>query len=114
MTDVETLGPISDLIVENPENKMTGKGVLVLWDLVDQGLIGILDLLFVTRDTDGSLRVVELRDLDVDRQIDVAIFEGVSSGLLDDSDLVGGREPRPLEAISRVARRRRGQRLIRP
>ena len=85
--DVEAMGPISYLIVEFPGNRMTGEGLPILVDLVDQGLIRIVDLLFATRDDDGSLRVVELRDLDLDGQIDVALFEGVSSGLLDESDL---------------------------
>jgi uncharacterized membrane protein len=85
--DMDAMGPISYLIVEFPGNKMTGEGLPILVDLVDQGLIRILDFLFVTRDDDGSLRAVELRDLDLDGQIDVAVFEGASSGLLDDSDL---------------------------
>jgi uncharacterized membrane protein len=87
MADDDALGPISYLIVEFPGNKMTGEGMPILVDLVDQGLIRILDLLFVTRDEAGSLRAVELRDLDLDGQIDVTLFEGASSGLLDDSDL---------------------------
>jgi hypothetical protein len=85
--DVDAIGPISYLIVEFPGSKMTGEGLPILVDLVDQGLIRILDLLFVMRDDDGSLRAVELRDLDLDGQIDLALFEGASSGLLDDSDL---------------------------
>ena len=85
--DVDAIGPISYLIVEFPGNKMTGEGLPILVDLVDQGLIRVLDLLFVTRDDDGSLRAVEFRDLDLDGQIDVTLFEGASSGLLDDSDL---------------------------
>jgi len=85
--DVDVMGPISYLIVEFPGNKMTGEGLPILVDMVDQGLIRILDLLFATRDDDGALRIVEFRDLDLDGQIDVAIFEGVSSGLLDESDL---------------------------
>ena len=87
MADDDALGPISYLIVEFPGNKMTGEGMPILVDLVDQGLIRILDLLFVTRDEAGSLRAVELRDLDLDGQVDVTLFEGASSGLLDDSDL---------------------------
>ena len=87
MADDDALGPISYLIVEFPGNKMTGEGMPILVDLVDQGLIRILDLLFVTRDEAGSLRAVELRDLDLDGQIDVTLFEGASSGLLDDTDL---------------------------
>lgn len=85
--DVEAMGPISYLVVEYPGNKMTGEGLVHLVDLVDRGLIRVLDLVFATRDDDGALRVAELRDLDLDGEIDVAIFEGVSSGLLDDSDL---------------------------
>jgi hypothetical protein len=87
MADDDALGPISYLIVEFPGSKMTGEGLPILVDLVEQGLIRILDLLFATRDEDGSLRTVELQDLDLDGQIDVAIFEGASSGLLDESDL---------------------------
>jgi hypothetical protein len=85
--DVDAMGPISYLIVEFPGNQMTGEGFPILVDLVDRGLIRILDLLFVTREADGSLRVVELGDLDRDGQLDLAIFEGASSGMLDESDL---------------------------
>jgi len=88
MTDESNvLGPISYLVVEFPGNKMTGEGLPMLVDLVDQGIIRILDLTFVTRDVDGSIRALELTDIDADGQIDLAIFEGASAGLLDESDL---------------------------
>src|SRR5262249_28715818 len=83
----EALGPISYLIVEFPGNKMTGEGLPILVDLVDRGLIRILDLMFVTRDTDGTLVAVDVSDIDGDGELDLTIFEGASSGLLDDSDL---------------------------
>lgn len=83
----EALGPISYLVVDFPGNKMTGEGFPILVDLVDRGVIRILDLMFVTRDNDGSMRALELRDIDHDGQLDLAVFEGASSGLLDDSDL---------------------------
>jgi Family of unknown function (DUF6325) len=81
------LGPISYLIVEFPGNQMTGEGLTVLLDLVDRGVIRILDFMFVRRDPDGSIEALELQDLDADGQFDLAIFEGASSGLLDESDL---------------------------
>ena len=81
------LGPISYLIVEFPGNKMTGDGLAELVDLVDRGVIRVLDLLFVARDTDGSTRAIELQDIDNDGSLDLAMFEGASSGVLDDSDL---------------------------
>ena len=85
--DANAMGPISYLIVQFPGNKMTGEGFRILIDLVDRGVIRILDLMFVTRDADGSMRALELRDIDVDGQFDIAVFEGASSGMLDDSDL---------------------------
>ena len=84
--DAAPLGPISYLIVEFPGNKMTGEGFSTLVDLVDRGVIRILDLVFVTRDADGTMRSLMLADLDHDGTIDLAVFEGVSSGLLDQSD----------------------------
>jgi hypothetical protein len=84
--DAAPLGPISYLIVEFPGNKMTGEGFSTLVDLVDRGVIRILDLVFVTRAADGSMRSLVLADLDHDGTVDLAVFEGVSSGLLDQSD----------------------------
>ena len=86
MTDEEAMGPISYLIVEFPGNKMTGEGFAALVDLVDRGVIRILDLEFVTCRDDGSVAAIQLRDLDTDGQFDLTIFEGASSGLLDQSD----------------------------
>jgi hypothetical protein len=83
----KTMGPVSYLIVEFPRNKMTGEGFSLLVDLVDRGLIRILDLLFVSRDVDGSMQIIDLQDLDRDGKFDLTLFEGVSSGLLDSSDV---------------------------
>ena len=83
----DALGPISYVIVEFPGNKMTGEGFSILVDLVDRGLIRILDLRFVTRSTDGSIQFIDLQDIDRDGTFDVAVFDGVSSGLLDESDI---------------------------
>jgi hypothetical protein len=85
--ETDALGPISYLIVEFPGNKMTGEGFVALMDLVERGVIRILDLMFMTRDTDGSMRALELQDIDHDGQFDLAVFAGASSGLLSDSDL---------------------------
>jgi hypothetical protein len=66
---------------------MTGEGLPILVDLVDRGVIGILDLTFVTKLEDGSLAVMALEDLDGDGTVDLAVFAGVSSGLVSASDL---------------------------
>lgn len=81
----ETMGPISYLVVEFPGNKMTGEGFQSLIDLVDLGIIRILDLEFVTRADDGSVAAMSLQELD-GGGFDLSVFEGARSGLLDQSD----------------------------
>jgi len=41
----------------------------------------------VTRGKDGSMSMIELSDLDGDGTVDLAVFAGASSGLIDESDL---------------------------
>jgi Family of unknown function (DUF6325) len=86
-TELTETGPIDYLVVEFPGNKMTGEAFPALLDLVDRGLIRILDLLFVRKDEDGSVTVVEITDFDQDGELDLAVFQGVSSGLLDEDDV---------------------------
>jgi hypothetical protein len=80
-------GPIDYLAVEFPEARMRGEGLAALLDLVDRGIIRVLDLRAVTRESDGTFTAVAITDLDNDGTLDLAIFEGVESGLLDDEDL---------------------------
>ena len=62
-------------------------GAAHIGDLVEQGVIRILDLVFVAKGQDGSLGIIALADLDHDGTIDLAVFEGVSSGLVSQEDL---------------------------
>ncbi|MFB6849589.1 DUF6325 family protein [Streptomyces sp. NPDC056373] len=81
------VGPIDYLVVEFPGNRMTGEGFPLLVDLVDRGLIRILDLMFVRKDDDGTVTGMEIADLTGDGKLDLAVFEGASSGLLGQDDI---------------------------
>src|SRR5512132_2637075 len=88
MTDeLDEIGPIDYLVVEFPGSRMTGEGLPLLVDLVDQGIIRIIDLVFVTKELDGSVKGVAIADLDQDGELDLAVFEGASSGLLGQDDI---------------------------
>jgi Family of unknown function (DUF6325) len=83
----QDIGPIDYLTLEFPQAKLTGEGLAALVDLVERGIIRILDLRFVKRMEDGTFSAVAISDFDGDGVLDLAVFEGVESGLLDDDDL---------------------------
>ncbi|MFF1739824.1 DUF6325 family protein [Streptomyces mirabilis] len=81
------MGPIDYIVVEFPGNRMTGEGLPLLVDLVDRGVIRILDLMFVRKEEDESVVGMEIADLTGDGALDLAVFEGASSGLLGEDDI---------------------------
>lgn len=83
--EIET-GPIDYLVIEFPGNRMTGEGWPLLVDLVDRGIIRLLDLVFIRKDEDGSVIGLSIQDLG-DEGVDLTVFDGASSGLLGDDDL---------------------------
>lgn len=80
------MGPIDYLLVEWPGRQPTGEAMPHLIDLVDRGLIRVLDLAFIAKGEDGSIAALEIADLG-DEVEAFAAFEGASSGLLSDEDL---------------------------
>ena len=87
------LGPIDYLVVEWPPGKEpTGEGLEHLVDLTGRGIIRVIDLAFVMKEEDGTVRGLAITDLDHDGTLDLVKFEGTSSGVLgqEDVDEAGG------------------------
>jgi hypothetical protein len=85
VSDDISVGPIDYLVVEFGPDGPTGEGMPHLVDLVDLGIIRILDLAFVQKNADGTFSGLELDAFGDD--VDLTVFDGVSSGLLGDDDL---------------------------
>lgn len=86
----QDVGPIDYLAVEIPAARMQGDGLSALLDLTERGIIRILDLVVSVVEEDGTVTAVEVTDLDGDGELDLAMFEGVRSGLLDEDDVAEG------------------------
>jgi hypothetical protein len=82
-TDDIEMGPIDYLLVEWPGKQPEGEIAPYLVDLVDRGLIRILDLALLAKWKDGTIASVEIADVGGGLEI----FEGASSGLLSQDDL---------------------------
>ena len=77
------LGPVDIVVIAYPPGApMTGEAAGLLVDLVDRGIIRVLDAFFVKKDDDGTFYGFDARDLTDKGVGDFTVFEGASSGLL--------------------------------
>jgi hypothetical protein len=84
---LEEMGPIDYLVMEWPgDQPATGEVMPRLLDLVDRGVIRILDLAFIVKDEDGTVTTMDFVE-QAQADAGLAAFEGVSSGLIGQDDL---------------------------
>ena len=89
----QEVGPIDIVVIAYPPGSpMAGDAVPILMDLVERGIIRVLDAMFVSKDEDGKYSGFQAKDLDDKGVGDYRIFEGASSGLLGDEDLAAAAE----------------------
>lgn len=87
MTDViDEIGPIDYLVVEY-SREPDGSALPALIDLVERGIIRVLDVAFVKRGQDESYAVATLDDLVASGVEGFDVFDGAATGMLEDSDL---------------------------
>ena len=84
----EELGPVDIVVIAYPADApMTGEAVPIVLDLVERGIIRVLDVLFVMQNQDGTFSGFEAIDLEPDSVGDFKVFEGASTGLLGEDDV---------------------------
>lgn len=81
--DFDEMGPVDYAVVEWVGSQPTGEAIPHLVDLVESGLIRILDLAFITKDENGTVAELEIANLGGG---DFAVLEGISSGMLGEDD----------------------------
>jgi hypothetical protein len=89
----EELGPIDIVVIGYPADApMTGDAVPLLIDLVERGVIRVLDVMFVMQNDDDTFSGFQVSDLDEKSVGDFKVFEGASSGLLGEADVATAAE----------------------
>jgi hypothetical protein len=84
--DLEEMGPIDYIVLEWPGQQPTGEVGPLILDLVDRGLIRILDIAFMAKGEDGSVAALDLGGMN-GAGSGFEEFEGASSGLIGQDDL---------------------------
>ncbi|MEV6300620.1 DUF6325 family protein [Actinoplanes sp. NPDC051861] len=84
MRELEEMGPIDYLCVEFPDGSLNGKAFPLLVDLVDRGIIRVLDILFIRKGHDGTVTAIQGQDLEL---AGLGVFHGAASGVLGGDDL---------------------------
>jgi hypothetical protein len=81
------LGPVDIIVIGYPADApRTGEAIPLFVDLVERGIITVLDVMIVNKDDAGNFSAVEIADLDGDGQNDLLVFQGARSGMLSDED----------------------------
>jgi hypothetical protein len=86
MNDAPVSGPIDYLLVEFPGDTISGDSAAALLQLVDLGIVDLLDLVVINKSQDAVASAVALTGGD-DAFGGFGAFAGAQSGLLDDDDL---------------------------
>lgn len=81
------IGPVEYILIAFPGNKFSGQIVPALRELVDSGIVHIIDLLFIKKDEAGNVLVVELNTLEDEERALFDELDGEIDDLLNMEDI---------------------------
>ena len=84
---LEEMGPVDYVVLEWPHQQPTGEAIPLILDLVDKGIIRILDIAVLAKDTDGTVASLEIGSLGGNGANEFSEFEGAQTGLIGEDDL---------------------------
>lgn len=89
MNDVDVLGPVDYVVMEFPAEKANFSGEIAaeLKDLVERGIVRVLDLVLLRKELDGSVAAFELHEFDDSVLGELREFEGDVAMLLAEEDI---------------------------
>lgn len=82
-----SIGPVEILVISFPGNQFNGDVAPALAELVQTGLIKVIDLVFVTKDEAGDVGALELSELDESTSAAFRPHVEEPSGMLAEEDI---------------------------
>ena len=79
------MGPIDYVVLEWPGRQPKGDAVPLIIDLVERGIIRVLDIALMVKGEDGSVAAIDLGEFEDPGGFEA--FEGASTGLISQEDL---------------------------
>lgn len=80
-------GPMELIVIGFDGNNFDGKIAAALADLVDRGVVRIIDLAVIVKDADDTAHILEIQELSIEVSTAMAVLQGEVSGLLSEADL---------------------------
>ena len=98
------LGPVDIVVIGfPPDAPRTGDSVPIFVDLVDRGVIRVLDVLVIQKDADGKVGRLEITELGGEVLESLVVFDGARTGMLDEDDAaLAGEALEPGEAAALI------------
>jgi|SRR6478609_7836688 hypothetical protein len=84
---IDELGPVDYLVVEFPGSDFKGEILPELADLVQRGIVRVLDLVVIKKDTDGGFEAFEFGDPDAGPFGEIRELETELAELLSEDDV---------------------------
>ena len=81
------IGPVEILVVGFPGNQFTGEIAPALGELVESGLIRVIDLVFIAKNAEGDVVAIELDELDDTLTVAFQPHVEDPSGLISEEDI---------------------------
>ena len=83
---LEGMGPIDYVLVEWPDDPPSGEAAPIDFDLVERGIIRVLDFAIFAKNEDGDVAAIDFGELP-EHAAALEDFRGASSGILGEEDI---------------------------
>ena len=84
--ELEGMGPIDYVLVEWPDDPPSGEAAPIVFDLVERGIIRVLDFAIFAKNDDGDVAAIDFGELP-EHAAALEDFRGASSGVLGEEDI---------------------------